>query len=194
MSAGEHGREDAANDDSIDAGADFSEYHDDLAAVERRVARTLDPGVRAFVVAVAILVLILATALPHTGAASGWDVLLRDDDAHRVGITLPSTLFVWFSLIAGVLVSGAAVLTRSWAVAWLATAGCAITVVLGVLAIWSRQTPLLSGERSGPGLGLLLAWFAVVVLTATWVRLAWAHSATVAAAVGPDPRGLPRLR
>ena len=190
VSAQEHGREDSGNDTV----GDFSEYHDDLAAVERRVARTLDAGVRAFVVAVAILVLILATALPHTGPASGWDVLLRDDEAHRVGITLPSTLFVWFSLVAGVLVSGAAVLTRRWAVAWVATAGCAITVVLGVLAIWSRQTPLLTGERSGPGAGLLLAWVAVVVLAATWVRLAWAHSATVAAAAAPDPRGMPRLR
>jgi hypothetical protein len=118
-------------------------------------------------------------------------VLLREPDAAREGIGVPSQLFVSFSLVSGVLLSGAGVLTRRWAVAWLATAGCAVSSVMGVLAIWSRQTTLPGTEHAGPGVGLLLGLLAVVVLTATWVRLVWSPAAVVAR---PDPRGLPRLR
>ncbi|GAB2937684.1 hypothetical protein GCM10027047_37850 [Rhodococcus aerolatus] len=170
---------------------DLAGYGSDLAEAQRRVARSLEPGGRGLVVGVAVLVLIASMVLPHSGAASGWDVLLRDPDAASEGIGVPSQLFVGFALGAGVLLSVAAVLTRRWAVAWLATAGCAVTVVLGVLAIWSRQTTTLGADHAGPGPGLLLGWLAVLVLTVTWVRLVWSPAAVV---TRPDPRGLPRLR
>lgn len=178
----------SAEDRSAD---ELAGYDGDLAEAQHRVARTLEPGGRGLVVGVAVLVLIASMVLPHSGAASGWDVLLRDPDATAEGIGVPSQLFVAFALAAGVLLSGAALLSRRWAVAWLATAGCAVTVVLGVLAIWSRQTTLPGAEHAGPGPGLLLAWVAVVVLTVTWVRLVWTPAGVV---TRPDPRGLPRLR
>lgn len=161
------------------AGADdISAFHGELAAVEQRVARTLEPGVRALVVAVGVLLLILAMALPHAGSASGWDVLLRSDDARVENIGLTSTVFTWLALVAGVLASGAAVLTRRWVLAWLSAAGCAVGVVFGMLAIWSRQTPLVGQVHAGPGAGLLLAWVVLLVLTGTWVRLVWHQAAT----------------
>lgn len=170
---------------------DLAGYGDDLAEAQRRVARSLEPGGRGLVIGVAVLVLIASMVLPHSGAASGWDVLLRDPDAAREGIGVPSQLFVGFALGAGVLLSVAAVLTRRWAIAWLATSGCAVTAVLGLLAIWSRQTTTLGADHAGPGPGLLLAWVAVLVLVVTWVRLVWSPAAVV---TRPDPRGLPRLR
>ena len=170
---------------------DLSGYDSDLADAQHRVARTLEPGGRGLVIAGAVLVLILAMVLPHSGVASGWDVLLGDPDAAAEGIGVPSQMFVALTLVAGVLLSAAAVLSRRWAVAWVAAASCTVTSVFGVLAIWSRQTTTVGADHAGPGPGLLLALVAMVVLTATWVRLVWNPAATV---TRPDPRGLPRLR
>ena len=60
---------------------DFEEFKGDIEAVERRVAREIDPGARALVIAIAVFVLLLTFVLPHTGGAKGWDVLAGNDAA-----------------------------------------------------------------------------------------------------------------
>lgn len=163
----------------------------ELDAVERRVSGELDPGARGVVIAVAVLVLVLAMVLPHTGAASGWDVLLGGDDARAEAITVTSRLFVAGSVVFGMLASVAAVLLRRWWVAWVATAGCGMTALFGMLAVWARQTVAVDQPGAGPGAGVLLAWLAVLVLTVQWVRLVWNQ---VPAAQRPDATFTPRLR
>ncbi len=58
---------------------DFAEFKGDLEAAERRVAREIDPGARALVIAIGVFVLLLTFVLPHTGGAKGWDVLAGTD-------------------------------------------------------------------------------------------------------------------
>ena len=50
---------------------DFEEFKGDIEAAERRVAREIDPGARALVIAVGVFVLLLTFVLPHTGDAKG---------------------------------------------------------------------------------------------------------------------------
>ncbi len=73
---------------------DFEEFKGDIEAAERRVAREIDPGVRALVIAIAVFVLLLSFVLPHTGGARGLDVLISSEAAIRDGVTLPSRVFV----------------------------------------------------------------------------------------------------
>lgn len=164
--------------DEIASMVDQAQVKDSLAAAERQVARKIDPGKRALVVAIAVLVLIVSFALPHTGDASGLDVITDSSAAHTEQIVITSQLFVWFLALFGILASGAALLTRSWVIAWIATAGCSIAIFLGVLAVWSRQTPG-AGDvipANGPGAGLLLGWAAVTVLAFHWARAIWERS------------------
>src|SRR5262249_49244810 len=119
---------------------EFDDFKGDLEAAERRVAREIDPGARALVLSIAVFVLLLSFVLPHTGAARGWDVLAGNDAAIREGISLPSRVFIWFALVFGVGFSMLALLTRRWAVAWIALAGSTIGSFTGLLAVWSRQT------------------------------------------------------
>ena len=60
---------------------DFEEFKGDIEAAERRVAREIDPGARALVIAIAVFVLLVTFILPHTGGARGWDVLAGNDAA-----------------------------------------------------------------------------------------------------------------
>jgi hypothetical protein len=159
---------------------DFEEFKGDIEAAERRVAREIDPGARALVIAVCVFVLLLTFILPHTGDAKGWDVLVGDDVAIRNGIALPSRVFIWLILVFSVGFSMLALLTRRWALAWIALAGSTVASLLGLLAVWSRQTA--PEPHPGPGVGLIVAWIAVIVLTINWARAVWARTALQLAA------------
>jgi hypothetical protein len=158
----------------------FDAFKGDIEAAERRVAGEIDPGARALVIAVCVFLLLLSFILPHTGDARGWDVLVGDDTAIRNGIALPSRVFTWFVLVFAVGFSMLALLTRRWALAWIALAGSTIASFVGLLAVWSRQTA--PGHHPGPGIGLILAWLAVIVLTINWARAVWARTALQLAA------------
>jgi hypothetical protein len=159
---------------------EFEEFKGDIEAAERRVAREIDPGARALVIAIAVFVLLLSFVLPHTGGAKGWDVLAGNEAAIRDGVSLPSRVFTWLALVFGVGFSMLALLTRRWALAWIALAGSMVTSLLGLLAVWSRQTA--PEPHPGPGLGLIVAWLAVIVVTYNWARVVWARTALQLAA------------
>lgn len=159
---------------------EFDAYKADLEAAERRVAGEIDPGLRGVVVAVLVFVLVVCFVLPHTGGARGVDVLMGDGKAISVGIALPSRIFTWLALVFGVGFSMLALLTRRWTLAWIAAAGTAVSIPIGMLAIWSRQTAT-HGEP-GPGIGLIIGWITVILLTFHWVRVIWTRTAVQLAA------------
>jgi hypothetical protein len=158
----------------------FDEFKGDLEDAERRVAREIDPGARALVIAVAVFVLLVTFILPHTGGATGWDVLVGDDAAISNGIALPHRVFCWLALVFGVGFSMLALLTRRWGLAWIALAGSTVASFTGLLAVWSRQTA--PAHHPGPGIGLIIAWLAVIVLAFNWARAVWARTALQLAA------------
>lgn len=139
----------------------------EIDAVERSALHRVDPGTRAAVISGAIMMLLLAVALPWVGAASGWDVLSgAANPVDRVGM-LPR-MFGGVALGMGVGVSVLALVTRRWGLVWASALGCTYCVLDGVWAIWSRQT----AHGPGPGIGLVLAVLAVAVLAVQWLRLA----------------------
>ncbi len=145
---------------------ELSELNRELAGMERRVERRIDPGGLAFGVTLAMLVLMVSLVLPWTGDALGWEILAGS----RTFGALPR-LFTFTSLGFGLVVGSLALATRWWALALLSAVGCGISVVNGLWAIWSRQTGVLTGG-TGPGVGMVLAAVTVIVLTAFWVRIA----------------------
>ncbi|PRC41611.1 hypothetical protein C6A85_000000114740 [Mycobacterium sp. ITM-2017-0098] len=161
-------------------GNGFDDFKGDIDAAERRVAREIDPGARALVVAILVFVLLGALALPHTGGARGLDVLTGSTAAIDSGITLPLRVFAWFSIVFGVGFSMLALLTRRWALAWIALAGSTVASFLGLLAVWSRQTA--PEPYPGPGVGLIVAWLAVIGLTYHWARVVATRTAVQLAA------------
>ena len=131
-------------------------------------------------VAIVVFVLLLTFVLPHTGDARGWTCWSASDAAIRDGIALPSRVFTWLALVFGVGFSMLALLTRRWALAWIALAGSTVASFTGLLAVWSRQTA--PAHHPGPGIGLIIAWIAVIVLTFHWARVVWARTAVQLAA------------
>jgi hypothetical protein len=152
----------------------------EIEAAERRVAREIDPGARALVVAILVFVLLGSFILPHTGQVRGWDVLFGSHGAGAAAVALPSRVFTWLALVFGVLFSLLALLTRRWALAWVALAGSAIASAAGLLAIWSRQT--VAAGHPGPGVGLIVAWITVLLLTFHWARVVWSRTVVQLAA------------
>ncbi|OKH75059.1 Rv2732c family membrane protein [Mycolicibacterium goodii] len=158
---------------------EFEQFKGDLDAVERKVAGEFDPGARALVVAILVFLLLVSFLLPHTGSTKGFDVLVGNAVAINDGVSLPSRVFTWLALVFSVGFSVLALLTRRWALAWVALAGSAVASALGMLAVWSRQT---AGQHPGPGYGLIIAWLTVIVLTFHWARVVWARTAMQLAA------------
>lgn len=159
---------------------EFDEFRGDLEAAERRVSREFDPGTRALVVAILVFVILLSFVLPHTGAARGFDVLVGSDASAREGVSLPSRVFTILAIVFAVGFSILALLTRRWAVAWVALAGSAVASAIGMLAVWSRQTA--AEPYPGPGIGLIVGWVAVILLTFHWARVVWTRTAVQLAA------------
>jgi signal transduction histidine kinase len=159
---------------------DFDEFKRDIDAAERRVAGEIDPGPRALVVAILVFVLLASFALPHTGGVRGWDALIGGSAAANAAVALPSRVFTWLALVFSVGFSILALLTRRWALAWIALAGSALASAVGLLAVWSRQT--VAAGHPGPGLGLVVAWIMVILLTFHWARVVWSRTAVHLAA------------
>jgi hypothetical protein len=153
---------------------EFDAFRDDIEAAERRIAREIEPGTRALVVAILVFVLIGSFVLPHTGDVRGWDVLFSTHGAGKAAIALPSRVFSWLALVFGVGFSMLALLTRRWALAWVALAGSAVASAAGLLAIWSRQT--VASGHPGPGIGLIVGWIAIILLTFHWARVVWSRT------------------
>jgi hypothetical protein len=153
---------------------DFDAYRAEIEAAERRVAREIDPGARALVVAILVFVLVGSFILPHTGQVRGWDVLFSTHGAAAAAVALPSRVFAWLALVFGVGFSMLALMTRRWALAWIALAGSALASGTGLLAVWSRQT--VAAGHPGPGIGLFVAWITVVLLTFHWARVVWSRT------------------
>jgi hypothetical protein len=153
---------------------DFDALRAEIEAAERRVAREIEPGPRALVVAILVFVLLGSFILPHTGDVRGWDVLFSSHGAGAAAVSLPSRVFTWLALVFGVGFSMLALLTRRWALAWIALAGSSIASATGLLAVWSRQT--VAAGHPGPGVGLILAWITVILLTFHWARVVWSRT------------------
>ena len=167
--------------------SDFDAYRSELEAAERRVAGEIEPGARGLVVAILVFVLAVTFILPHTGSVRGVDVLVADDSAISAGIALPSRIFTWLSLIFGIGFSMLALTTRRWTLAWIALAGSAIACAIGMLAVWSRQTA--AEGLPGPGIGLILGWLTVILLTFHWARVVWTRTAVQMAAEAERRQG-----
>jgi hypothetical protein len=153
---------------------DFDALRAEIEAAERRVAREIDPGPRAFLVAILVFVLLGSFILPHTGQVRGWDVLFSSHGAATAALSLPSKVFSWLALVFGVGFSMLALLTRRWALAWIALAGSSLASATGLLAVWSRQTVAVG--HPGPGIGLIVAWITVILLTFHWARVVWSRT------------------
>jgi hypothetical protein len=153
---------------------EFDAFRDDIEAAERRIAREIEPGARALVVAILVFVLIGSFILPHTGSVRGWDVLFATHGSRAAALALPSRVFAWLALVFGVGFSMLALLTRRWALAWVALAGSAVASAAGLLAVWSRQT--VASGHPGPGVGLIVAWIAIILLTFHWARVVWSRT------------------
>lgn len=159
---------------------EFDAYKDELEAAERKVAGEIEPGGRALVVSILVFVLLVSLILPHAGGARGIDVLIGNERALQAGIALPSKVFAWLALVFGVGFSMLALLTRRWALAWVALAGSAVATPIGMLAVWSRQTAM--HGHPGPGIGLILGWITVILLAFHWARVVWTRTAIQLAA------------
>jgi hypothetical protein len=153
---------------------DFDALRAEIEAAERRVAREIDPGPRGFVVAILVFVLLASFILPHTGDVRGWDVLFGSHGAGAAAVALPSRVFTWLALVFGVGFSMLALMTRRWALAWVALAGTSIGSAAGLLAVWSRQT--VAAGHPGPGVGLIVAWITMILLTFHWARVVWSRT------------------
>ena len=154
---------------------ELAQLQAEIDSVERGARRrVIDPGARAMVVAVCVLVLAICGILPWVNGTPGWEVLVdQGTGANRVDI-LPRVFAIGVFLF-GFLGSTLSLGLRRWSVAWVSTLGCGVFTVLGVVSIWSQQTTTSHAVGPGPGPGLILSVLAMLALVITWVRVVWSR-------------------
>ena len=146
---------------------------EEIDAVERRTVRQVELGGRAVVIACCVLALLVGLVLPWLPGTSGWEVLLGHGSATGKPGMVPR-LFAATSTGFGVFGSALTLALRRWGLAWICALGGWFASVDGLLAIWSRQSSTGQGA-SGPGIGLIIAEIATIVLAVNWFRTAWSR-------------------
>ncbi|MBP2331026.1 hypothetical protein JOF56_011411 [Kibdelosporangium banguiense] len=146
---------------------DVDHLRNEIDEVERKAIRTVELGGRAIVISAAVMVLLVGLLLPWLHGANGWQVLLGQVEG-RAGVV--PRLFAATSAGFGVLGSMVALITRRWGMTWVCALGGWFASVDGMLAIWSRQS-----SEGSPGIGLIIAVIAMVVIAACWFRTAWSR-------------------
>jgi len=149
---------------------DLSDLQVTVPKAPRRAFRQIDPGARALVVAVCVMLMLVAALLPWVAGATGWQILFGLAPKGTV-IGLEPILFAVCSMLFGVLVSGAALVTRLWALAFVGAAGCGFSTLTALLAVWSQQATSSHEPGPGPGPGIILGLVTLIVLTYQWVKL-----------------------
>ena len=142
--------------------------------VENGLLRRIDPGMRAMVIAVCVLLLAICGLLPWVNGTPGWEVLVAEGgDQGKIDI-LPR-VFAIGVFVFGFIGSALSLGLRRWGVAWLSTLGIGLFTVLGLVSIWSQQTSTSHIAGPGPGVGLILSVVVMVVLVIAWVRVVWSR-------------------
>jgi hypothetical protein len=135
--------------------------------VERQAAKRIDPGTGALTISIAVLAILVSLILPWVGEHTGLQVVLGESD-----LFLP-TLFSYLALGVGVAGSGITLAVRRWGLTWVCSLGLFAGSIIGVLSIWTQQTTTSNKTIGpGPGIGLVIAVIAVVVLLVKWVKIA----------------------
>lgn len=144
-------------------------------SVEKGMLRRIDPGPRAMVVAVCVLILAICGLLPWVDGAPGWQVLV-DQGGGEVGkVDILPRVFAIGVFVFGFLGSALSLGLRRWGVAWITTFGCGLITVLGLVSIWSQQTTDSHLAGPGPGPGLILSVLCMLALVIVWVRVVWSR-------------------
>ncbi|WP_290058952.1 Rv2732c family membrane protein [Amycolatopsis solani] len=148
---------------------DLAELAAEIDEAGVHASRTVELGRRGFTIAVFSFVLLICLILPWVGDHAGWQVLAGE------GGGIPQ-LFAATSTAVGILASALALVTRRWWLAWVCAAGGWFASVDGLLAIWSQQSSHASGAAGGgPGIGLIIAWLAMICLAVQWMRTAFSR-------------------
>lgn len=142
--------------------------------VETGLMSRIDPGGFALVISVGVLVLAICALLPWVNGVSGWQVL-ADQGAGQGKVDILPRLFALGVFVFGFLCSALALGFRRWSIAWLATLGCGLFTVLGLVSIWSQQTTTSHQAGPGPGAGLVLSALVMIVLVVAWARVVWSR-------------------
>jgi hypothetical protein len=159
------------NDESPEE-EELSELQAEIDQVERGMGRRIDPGVRAMVIAVCVLVLAICGMLPWVNGTPGYDVLF-DQGAGTAKIDILPRVFAIGVFAFGFLGSALALVLRRWSIAWVSTLGCGLFTVLGIVSIWSQQTTTSHAAGPGPGPGLIVSVLTMLALVIVWVRVVW---------------------
>ena len=145
---------------------DLSRLRRELASIEARVAREVDPRDRGPVITATVLILLIALAAPQVDGLRGWQVLAGGH--HEVAPL--ARLFTWFVVVFGIGMSALAAWTRRWVFAWVAMAGVTLGTALGVLMYWSQHSTR-GGETGMLGYGLLVEWAGMALLAVLWIPI-----------------------
>ena len=149
---------------------EVAELAAEIDEVGEHASRTVELGRRGFTIAVFTFVLLICQILPWVGDHAGWQVLAGE------GGGIPQ-LFAATSTGVGILASALALVTRRWWLSWVCAAGGWFASVDGLLAIWSQQSSHAPGAAGGgPGIGLIIAWIAMICLAVQWMRTAFSRS------------------
>lgn len=156
--------------ESTKAQTQAMESAQELRAQERKAASELELGRAVIPMMLAVVGLITAFFLPHSGVVLGFDVLLDTDVAREYSTARPERIYAIFVVI-GVLLAIATLIARTTILAFTTWVVACVQAVYSVFAGWMRQArpPELAGEGISYGLWVSIVCSFMLAIAMTFI-------------------------
>lgn len=148
------------------------EYRDVLAEIERRVLKQAYPRLTRTLFHFALGCIAVVLVMPHPGSSAMWGWIANVCGVEQQPLRVLSYTSVFFAATFAVFVAVLARATGRNVGMIVATCVCPLSIVFGVLAVWSLDSRDESALGDVPNIGLLICTSTLSIMTVRWLYIA----------------------
>lgn len=136
----------------------------DLKQIEKKLSSRLEPRRRIIRFSLGMGLILCAFFLPYTVNVQGYEVLFYTADAQAKNIMPVERIYVYLTLIAGLLLPLGVIISRHAVLGWVNWVLGGIGTWYFVLAVWMRHTRPQDNFGDGPGMAIYVSGVGIILV------------------------------
>ncbi|MDZ7915082.1 MAG: hypothetical protein U5O16_25160 [Rhodococcus sp. (in: high G+C Gram-positive bacteria)] len=151
---------------------DLIEYRDVLVEIEKRVLEQVHPRLTRTLFHLTLGCVGIVLVMPHPGSNAAWSRIASMCGVESQPLGVLTYMSVFFTATFAVFVAVLARATGRIVGMIVATCVCPLSIIFGVLAVWSLDSQHESALGDAPNIGLLICTSLLATMTIRWLYVA----------------------